>query len=115
VKRTLRTLAVLLAGYALLTLPGLAWPSYFDSPAAWLVLVPGLSIYFFHKIGVPGLLEHNGLCGWGMCAPTVFGWVFLVAFWLAFAFLVAWGIAALTLRFKQRGGAHHAESDVDAP
>lgn len=104
-KRVLRVLIALLLGYALLILPGWVWPSYFDSPAGLLVLVPGLSIYFFHKIGVPGLLEHNGLCGWGWCAPTPFGWVFLVAFWVGFACLMAWGIAALTLRVSpaQRG------------
>src|SRR5688572_10016019 len=100
-RRTLRIFAVLVAAYALLVLPGFVWPSYLDTPAGLLVLVPGLSIYLFHKVGIPGLLEHNGLCGWGWCAPTTFGWVFLVAFWLLVVLLIAWGIAALTLRFSR--------------
>ena len=99
-QRTLRTLMLLMLGYALLVFPGFLWPSYFDSPAGLLVLVPGLSTYLFHKIGVPGLLEHNGLCRWGWCAPTAFGWVFLVASWLLLAWLIAWGIAALILRIR---------------
>jgi hypothetical protein len=96
--RTLKILALIVMGYVLLVLPGLFWPSYFDSPAGFLVLVPGLSIYVFHKVGVPGLLEHNGLCGWGWCSPTVFGWVFLVAFWVLVSWLVAWGVASLASR-----------------
>lgn len=99
---TLRILALILAGYALLVLPGFIWPSYFDSPAGLLVLVPLLSAYFFHKIGVPGLLEHNGLCGWGWCSPTMFGWVFVAAFWVLVTWLLAWGAAVLTLRFTAR-------------
>lgn len=100
--RTLRILALIMAGYVLLLLPGFIWPSYFDSPAGLLVLVPGLSVYFFHEIGIQGLLEHNGLCGWGWCSPTVFGWVFVVAFWVLVAWLIAWGIAVLTHRLAAR-------------
>lgn len=97
-QRTLRFFVFLLLGYALLVVPGFVWPSYFDSPAGLLLLVPALSIYLFHRIGIPGLLEHNGLCGWGLCAPTAFGWIFLVAFWVMLAWLIAWGIAVLTRR-----------------
>jgi hypothetical protein len=60
--------------------------------------VPLLSVYFFHKVGVPGLLEHNGLCGWGWCSPTVLGWAFVAVFWVATVWLAAWGIAALANR-----------------
>ena len=42
--RTLKTLLLVLATYGLL------------------LLIPGLSIYVFHKAGVAGLLEHNGQC-----------------------------------------------------
>ena len=101
-KRTLWVLAALLAGYLVLALPLYVWPAYAASAAGLLVLVPMLSIYLFHKIGIPGLLEHNGLCGWGWCSPTPLGYVFLLAFWLGFALLVAWGIAALTLRISHR-------------
>jgi hypothetical protein len=101
-QRTLKILLGLALGYALLTIPLYVSPAYADSAASMLVLVPVLSIYLFHKIGIPGLLEHNGLCGWGWCSPTPFGYVFLLAFWLGFALLVAWGIAALTLRISHR-------------
>jgi len=100
--RTLKTLAVMLTVYGLLVLPSFVWPSYADSPMHLLLLVPGLSIYLFHKAGIPGLLEHDGLCGWGWCSPTPFGWAFLVAFWLAVTWLLAWGIATLTLRMTKR-------------
>lgn len=100
--RTLKILAVVLALYGLLALPSFVWPFYADSPAGLFVLVPGLSIYLFHKAGIPGLLEHNGLCGWGWCAPTPFGWVFLVVFWLLAAWLLAWAIASLSSRFAAR-------------
>jgi hypothetical protein len=93
-QRTLRIFAFIVIGYALLVAPGFIWPAWFDSPAGLLVLIPGMSIYLFHHLGIPGLLQHKGLCGWGMCAPTAFGWVFLVAVWLALALLVAWGISA---------------------
>ena len=100
--RTLKILAVVLVLYGLLALPSFVWPAYADSPAGLFVLVPGLSIYLFHKAGIPGLLEHNGLCGWGWCAPTPFGWVFLVLFWLVAAWLLAWAIASLSSRFAAR-------------
>ena len=99
--RTLKFFAAIIATLLLLSLPGLVWPGYLDSPAGLIVAVPYLSIYLFHKIGIPGLLEHNGACGWGWCAPTLFGWVFLCAFWLLIAWLLAWGLSSLTLR--QRG------------
>ena len=100
--RTLKFLAVIIVTYGMLVLPGLIWPSYLDSPAGMLILVPDLSVYFFHKIGVPGLLEHNGLCGWGWCAPTTFGVVFVVAVWALLAWLLAWGLAELTARLSAR-------------
>jgi hypothetical protein len=99
--RTLRTFGWLLATYGMLLLPSLFWPSYLDSPAGVLLLVPALSVYLFHAAGVPGLLEHNGLCGWGWCSPTLFGWCFLVAFWMAAAWVIAWGLASLAKRMAR--------------
>ncbi len=100
--RTLKTLAVLMAIYGLLAFPSLVWPSYADSPVGLFLRAPFLSVYVFHKAGVPGLLEHNGLCGWGWCAPTPFGWIFLGIFWLGAAWLTAWCIASLSSRFGAR-------------
>jgi hypothetical protein len=99
-QRTFRVLALLLLAYGLAVAPGFVWPAYFESAAGLLVMVPILSIYLFHWIGIPGLLEHNGLCGWGWCSPTVLGWIFLVAFWSLSMVLLAWGIAALTRRIS---------------
>jgi hypothetical protein len=94
--RSLKFFAAIIAIFLLLSLPALVWPDYLDSPAGLIVAVPFLSIYLFHKIGIPGLLEHNGACGWGWCAPTLFGWIFLCAFWLLIVWLVAWGLSSLT-------------------
>lgn len=96
--RTLKILAVLLTAYALLAAPAYVGPSYLEALGSYLVMPPLLSIYLFHHLGVPGLLEHKGQCGWGMCAPTAFGWAFLIAFWLGIAWLAAWGLARLTSR-----------------
>ena len=63
-----------------------------------MVIVPVMSIYAFHAVGVPGLLEHQGHCGWGMCSPTAVGYLFLAAFWVAAFWLLAWGLAYLTRR-----------------
>lgn len=93
---TFRTLALLMAGYGLLLLPGAFWPAYLDSPVGILLVFPYLSVYVFHGLGVPGVLQNHGACGWGWCAPTPFGWLFLSVFWLAVAWLVAWGLASLT-------------------
>ncbi|MBN8531001.1 MAG: hypothetical protein J0L97_03960 [Alphaproteobacteria bacterium] len=94
--RTLRFFVALIGLFALLVSPAFFWPGYLDSPAGLIVAVPFLSVYLFHRLGIPGLLEHNGACGWGWCAPTPFGWVFLCAFWLLLAWLLAWALASMT-------------------
>lgn len=93
---TARLFVLIVAGYLLVLLPGLAWPGYLDSPIGVLAAVPYLSIYLFHGLGVPGLLQNRGACGWGWCAPTVFGWVFLTLVWLG----LAWLLAALIVRLR---------------
>jgi hypothetical protein len=96
--RTLKILAALLTGYGLLIIPAFWGPSYLEELSSYVAMVPLFSIYIFHKIGIPGLLEHGGACGWGWCAPTGFGWAFLALFWLGIAWLSAWGLACLTAR-----------------
>jgi hypothetical protein len=96
--RTLKILAALLMGYALLLLPAYLGPSFLEEMSGYFVIVPFMSIYVFHKLGVPGLLEHNGACGWGWCSPTAFGWAFLALFWVGVAWIVAWGLARATAR-----------------
>jgi hypothetical protein len=96
--RTLRVFIVLVALYGLLALLALKWPANADSPIGLIFAVPFISIYLFHSIGIPGLLQNNGACGWGWCAPTPFGWVFLVCVWLIITWLVAFAIASLLPR-----------------
>jgi len=96
--RTLKILAALLAGYLVLLIPAYLGPSFLEAMSSYAVMVPFLSIYLFHKLGIPGLLEHGGACGWGWCALTAFGWTFLALFWIGIAWLVAWGLARLTVR-----------------
>jgi hypothetical protein len=98
--RTLKILATLLTGYALLAVPAYWGPSDLETMSGYVVIVPLLSIYIFHKLGIPGLLEHNGACGWGWCSPTAFGWAFLSLFWIGVAWLIAWGLARLTARSR---------------
>ena len=99
-RRTLKFLAALLAAYALMVMLAYLGPSFLREFTGYFVLVPFLSIYVFHRLGIPGLLEHDGACGWGWCSPTAFGWAFLAVFWLAVAWLVAWAVARLTARSK---------------
>ncbi|MDF3029824.1 MAG: hypothetical protein K0R03_382 [Moraxellaceae bacterium] len=100
--RTLKVLALLLVAYGLLWLFATLTSSHSSSPLDLLLLAPLLSVYAFHRLGVPGLLEHNGLCGWGWCAPTMLGWLFAAAFMLISVWLIAWAIASLTARLAAR-------------
>jgi hypothetical protein len=97
-QRTFKFLAAFIGVLALLLLPALRWPGYLDTPMGTIVAIPYLSIYLFHKLGIPGLLQNDGLCGWGWCAPTSFGWVFLCSFWLLVMWLMAWLAANLASR-----------------
>jgi hypothetical protein len=96
--RTLKTLALLLAGYVLLALPAYLGPAVLEEISSYLVMPPLLSIYLFHTLGIPGLVQQGGACGWGMCAPTAWGWAFVALFWLGVAWILAWGLARLSGR-----------------
>jgi hypothetical protein len=87
--RTLKIMFFLLALYFLLWIPYLFWPNYLDSPPGIIVIIPIMSIYVFDGVGIPGLLLHDGACGWGRCAPTAFGWFFIISFWLVMLWLFA--------------------------
>lgn len=101
-KRTLAILMAILLVYGLLWLPAVFAPSYPDSQAgAWLV-APLLVVYALHRIGVPGLLEQDGLCGWGWCAPTALGWFVAATILLLGLWLLAWAIAVMTARSASR-------------
>ena len=45
--RTLKILAALLTGYALLAIPAYWGPSYLEAMSSYVVIVPFLSIYIF--------------------------------------------------------------------
>lgn len=94
-RRTLTFFVSLIGIFLLLASPALFWPGYLDSPLGLVLAIPFISIYLFHQIGIPGLLQHAGACGWGWCAPTAFGWVFLGTFWLLATWLLAWGLSSL--------------------
>lgn len=100
--RTLKILGLILVAYVLLLAPGFFWPAYLDSPAGVLLLVPILSVYLFHSLGVPGLLQNNGLCGWGWCSPTWFGWSFIALVWIFIAWGISRGLAAWMSRTPAR-------------
>ena len=99
--RTVPAFAILVAVYIALALPAYVGPAFLEEFSSYLVLFTILSLYIPHRLGVPGLVEHNGACGWGWCAPTVFGWIFLALFWLGVAWLLAWGIASLIARLRR--------------
>jgi len=94
--KTFKIMAVILFIYFLLWAPPIFWPKYLDTPLGIIVAFPLWSVYLFHSIGIPGLLQHNGACGWGWCAPTFFGWVFITVFWLLLVWLAARFFISLT-------------------
>lgn len=91
--RTLRIFAALVAAYGLLVLPAYVGPAFLEEPGSWLAVLPLFSVYLFHKLGIPGLLQHGGACGWGWCSPTPAGWLAAALFWLGLAWLAAMALA----------------------
>lgn len=88
-RTTLAIFTILVCAYGLAWLPALFFDAYLDSPAGLLGLLPYLSVHVLHKIGIPGVLEHGGLCGWGWCAPTPLGMVLAAVLWLGLAWILA--------------------------
>ena len=100
-RRTFTVLAALIAAYFLLAAPAYVGPAALSEYSALIVMPLILSLYGFDHLGMPGLLENDGLCGWGWCGPTAFGLLFLLVFWLAVAWLAAWLLARVLAR-RQR-------------
>ncbi len=90
-----RCFAYCVGAQALLAAPALIWPGYLDTPVGVVLMLPFLSIYAAHALGIPGLLENQGACGWGWCAPSVFGWLFFAVLWLGLNWGLARALAAL--------------------
>ncbi len=100
-RRTFAMLGALVAVYFLLAAPAYLGPVALAEYSAVMVMPVILSLYVFDRLGMPGLLENDGLCGWGWCGPTPLGLLFLAVFWLALAWLAAWTLARLVAR-RQR-------------
>jgi hypothetical protein len=97
-RRTAAIFVTLVAAYFLLAAPAYVGPAALGDYSAVLVMPVVLSLYLFDRLGVPGLLENDGLCGWGWCGPTAFGVACLTLFWLGIAWLAAWALARFFAR-----------------
>ena len=93
--------AYCIGAQALLAAPSLVWPGYLDTPIGLVLMLPFLSIYAAHALCIPGLLQNNGLCGWGWCAPSVFGWLFFAVLWLGLTWGLARALAAIGRRQRE--------------
>lgn len=100
-RRTFTILGALVAAYFLIASPAYLGPAALSEYSAVIVMPVILSLYLVDRLGMPGLLENDGLCGWGWCGPTAFGVLFLAVFWLAVAWLAAWALARALAR-RQR-------------
>lgn len=96
-RRTHEIFIGLVVAYAIIAFPTFTGPAVVAQFSAAFVTPLMYSLYLFHRLGVPGLLEDDGIC-WGWCGPSAFGVAFLVVFWLGAAWLAAWGIARLLAR-----------------
>ncbi len=96
-RRRMLIFVLILLVYGGLLLPALFVEGYLDSPIGVLLLLPYLSVYLLHQIGIPGLLQNGGMCGWGWCAPTLAGWLLVALVWLA----LLWLLVCLGVRRRQ--------------
>lgn len=90
-----RIFAIIVGSYTLLLVLGTLFEETLGAVALVLVVVPYFSVLLMHKAGLPGVLEHEGLCGWGWCAPTPLGWALTAVLWLGLAWGLSLAIAAL--------------------
>lgn len=90
-KRTSALMAKIVGAYLLLCVPLIVWPDLIDNPFGDILALPFISLYFFDAVGIPGLLDNAGACGWGWCGPSLFGILFVGFFWL----MIAWFAARL--------------------
>lgn len=93
--RPWKVFGVMVAAYALLLVLGTLFSETLGPVAVVLAALPYFSVLLMHKAGLPGVLEHDGLCGWGWCAPTPLGWALAAVLWLVLAWGLAWAISAL--------------------
>ena len=84
--------------YLLFAAPALVWTRYLDSPIGLVVVSPYFAPYVVHFMGVPGLLENNGACGWGWCPPTIAGWGVIIGVWFLGILFLAWIVKHVAFR-----------------
>ena len=95
---TLKIFGLLLVGVALLGAPAAIWPAYLDSSIGRLLAAPYFLLLILSGLGLPGLLQNNGACGWGWCGPSALGYVVMIVAGLA----ALYGLAALIARIRAR-------------
>jgi hypothetical protein len=104
-RTTIKLLVAIAGGYLCVWLPYVVWqdklPAFLTAPYAALGLGQAIPVYVLSGMGVPGLLESNGHCGWGWCGPTVLGSVVLAIFWVVVVWLIAWLISIGTSSFSK--------------
>lgn len=99
-RSTFTIFKALVATYLIIASPAYLGPAALGEYSAALVSPVMLSLYVFHRLGVPGLLEDDGLC-WSWCGPSAVGVVLLIMFWLGAAWLAAWVLSRVLGR-RQR-------------
>ena len=91
---------VIIMVHLLIVAAFLLWPSLLETQVGLLAFLPFLGVYLLSMAGVPWLLANKGVCGWGWCAPSVFGWLFLAVIWLGLMWALAGFLAWLGGRRK---------------
>lgn len=109
--RTAKFFIALVAAYGALVSVAFWAPPALAEPAGLLLLLPFFTPHLLHKVGIPGLLEQGGHCGWGWCAPTVAGWIVLALLWLGAGWAAAWGLARIRWARVLGFGARSRQSD----
>jgi hypothetical protein len=82
-------MSIIVVCYSALLVLGYLLPEELALPFRMLEVPLLFFVYAFHRVGIPGVLEQNGLCGWGWCEPTLFGWLLTVVCWLVVAYILA--------------------------
>ena len=75
VSRQNKVFLILLLGYYAIIVLCMVSTKVSSSPFG-IVLLPLIFLaYVFHNLGIPGVLQNNGVCGWGWCMPTIAGYL----------------------------------------
>lgn len=74
---------------------------------AFAAIVPFVFASVLQHFSIPGMLEHGGYCGWGMCNPTTAGWLVGSGVTAGLLWLVALALAGR--------GAGSGPADVSGP